>query len=85
MQHETDRLDDGPLADLGTYPMHMVANAFAFDHYCHLRIDPAAQATVESSAHDFVRWGTERCDWRECCSVVGDEDYAAVLDTLDIV
>jgi uncharacterized protein (TIGR03083 family) len=28
-----------PLADLGTYPMHQYADAFAFDHYCHLRID----------------------------------------------
>ena len=28
-----------PLADLGVYPMHQYADAFAFDHYCHLRID----------------------------------------------
>lgn len=28
-----------PLADLGTYPMHALADAYAFDHYCHLRID----------------------------------------------
>ena len=28
-----------PLADLGHYPMHELADAFAFDHYCHLRID----------------------------------------------
>jgi uncharacterized protein (TIGR03083 family) len=28
-----------PLDDLGSYPMHMIANAFAFDHYCHLRHD----------------------------------------------
>jgi uncharacterized protein (TIGR03083 family) len=28
-----------PLADLGTYPMHRLADAFAFDHYCHLRVD----------------------------------------------
>ena len=151
-----------PVADLGTYQLHSLANAFAFDHYCHLRIDllaptgpladtlPAATdaevrpgvewmligmpqmqpaelaaavtqplglrltgagggewtiqpagadgligitdgiasaaATVSSSAHDFVRWGTKRCDWRECCSVDGDSAYAAaVLDTLNIV
>jgi hypothetical protein len=43
-------------------------------------------ATVESSAHDFVRWGTQRCDWRDCCVVSGDQVYAAdVLDTLNIV
>lgn len=27
------------LADLGTYPMHLLADAFAFDLYCHLRVD----------------------------------------------
>jgi uncharacterized protein (TIGR03083 family) len=28
-----------PLENLGSYPMHMIANAFAFDHFCHLRND----------------------------------------------
>jgi uncharacterized protein (TIGR03083 family) len=28
-----------PMGDLGTYPLHMVANAFAFDHYTHIRVD----------------------------------------------
>jgi uncharacterized protein (TIGR03083 family) len=28
-----------PLADLGMYPMHSLADAFAFDGYCHLRVD----------------------------------------------
>ena len=28
-----------PLADLGSYPMHQLADAYAFDHYCHLRVD----------------------------------------------
>ena len=28
-----------PLADLGQYPMHQLADAFAFDGYCHLRVD----------------------------------------------
>lgn len=28
-----------PIANLGTHPLHLVANAFAFDHYCHLRND----------------------------------------------
>lgn len=27
------------LADLGRYPMNQLADAFAFDHYCHLRVD----------------------------------------------
>jgi uncharacterized protein (TIGR03083 family) len=161
MQQEPTASTLGPLADLGIYPMHMVANAFAFDHYCHLRVDllaptgpihadiadatddevrpgiewmlagiPQMQpgvlppvitrpiglrltgpgggewtirstgsdievidgltvdaaATIESSAHDFVRWGTQRCDWRDSCAVEGDAAYAAVvLDTLNIV
>ncbi len=39
-------LQDEPLAstpmtmsDLGTYPMHQLADAYAFDLYCHLRVD----------------------------------------------
>ena len=150
-----------PLADLGSYPMHQLADAYAFDHYCHLRIDllaphgpierdvPAADdalvgpavgwmltgipqmqpglerelggrlrlqltgpgggewdlapvddrivvepvvdpvdadATVSSTAHDFVLWGTVRTPWRELCTVSGDESIAATfLDALNIV
>lgn len=28
-----------PLADLGSCPMHQLADADSFDHYCHLRVD----------------------------------------------
>ena len=54
-----------PLADLGSYPMNQLADAYAFDHYCHLRIDllapegpierrlPASDATRLGPA---VRW-----------------------------
>lgn len=28
-----------PLGDLGSHPLHLVANALVFDHYCHLRKD----------------------------------------------
>ncbi len=28
-----------PLQDLGEHPLHLLANAIAFDHYCHLRHD----------------------------------------------
>lgn len=31
-----------PLANLGSHPMHILANAIAFDHYCHLRFDIGA-------------------------------------------
>ncbi|MFM9037512.1 MAG: maleylpyruvate isomerase family mycothiol-dependent enzyme [Actinomycetota bacterium] len=149
-----------PLADLGSYPMHQLADAYAFDHYCHLRIDllaprgpisrqvsaadatrlgPAirwmitgmpqmqsnlgrslsapivldltgpgggkwtigpsgddivvsdgasngAVATVTSSGHAFVDWGTQRSNWREHCAVSGDDAVAArFLDALNII
>jgi len=28
-----------PLGNLGSHPLHLLANALAFDHYCHLRHD----------------------------------------------
>ena len=28
-----------PMKNLGSHPLHLVPNAFAFDHYCHLRVD----------------------------------------------
>jgi uncharacterized protein (TIGR03083 family) len=150
-----------PLGNLGSHPMHLLADALAFDHYCHLRHDlvqpggplersplPAddlrlrptmlwmlaglpqmcadaltvldrpidlvfegpgggtwsivpgtpfvsveprgadgAVATITSSAHDFVSWGTKRRDWREMgVGIEGDADYAAaVLDAINII
>ncbi|MEZ5216195.1 MAG: maleylpyruvate isomerase N-terminal domain-containing protein [Ilumatobacteraceae bacterium] len=166
MQEEPMASVEAPVADLGTYQLHQLANAFCFDHYCHLHHDllaprgplsadglvmddarvapgiewmfiglpqmcspamapviteplvidltgpgggrwiigpadadglitversddPAGStgaATVESSAHDFVSWGTKRSDWRDACSLSGDVDYAArVLDAMNIV
>lgn len=163
LQDEPTASMEIPLADLGTYPMHMMANAFAFDHYCHLYIDilapegplsgsldnptddmirpgiewmiagmpqmqptelaeavtapleleltgpgggtwtiqPAgddglivvdpranlgATATVASTAHDFVSWGTKRSDWRTTCNIDGDENYATtILDIINII
>jgi len=37
-----------PLNDLGEHPMHLLGNAIAFDHYCHLRHDIGA--AVERAA-----------------------------------
>jgi uncharacterized protein (TIGR03083 family) len=31
-----------PLGDLGTHPLHLIANAFTFDHYTHIRADVLA-------------------------------------------
>jgi len=43
-------------------------------------------ATVTSTDHDFVIWGTRRAPWREHVVVEGDEAYAArVLDAIKII
>lgn len=34
-----------PLGDLGAHPMHLLGDAIAFDHYCHLRHDIGAAVT----------------------------------------
>jgi hypothetical protein len=39
VQDLTDPID---LGDLGTHPIHLVADAFAFDHYLHIRADLCA-------------------------------------------
>jgi Mycothiol maleylpyruvate isomerase N-terminal domain len=149
------------VADLGSYEMHLLADAYAFDLYCHLRVDvlapdgpiernvgraddarvrpavgwmlaglpqmqgdafsfverpialrldgpgggewmirpgdagrlsvePAgdldAAATITSSAHAFVIWGTKRADWRDHVELHGDHELGErFLDTLNIV
>jgi uncharacterized protein (TIGR03083 family) len=48
------------LDDLGSYPLHMIANAFAFDHFCHLRNDilkPGGPIDREVPPSDDVRVG----------------------------
>lgn len=46
----------------------------------------AAAATVTSSGHDFVSWGTQRSSWRDSCSVGGDTKMAAsVLDVVNVI
>jgi len=45
-----------------------------------------AAATVTSTAHDFVIWGTHRRPWRTFVTVDGDDAYAApILDAIDII
>ena len=45
-----------------------------------------AAATLTSTTHDFVVWGTQRRPWRTLATVVGDEDYAArVFDAVNII
>ena len=44
-------------------------------------------ATLISSAHEFVSWGTRRTDWRETATLVDDPDGAgaAVLDAFNVI
>lgn len=51
------------LGSLGTYPLHYLANAYAFDHYCHVRHDlmpmldavaPVSRALVEAAVEWIV-------------------------------
>ncbi len=162
MQEEPLASSPLPVGDLGTYQMHQLADAYCFDHYCHLRhdllapggplmidipdvddrrlrpgigwmwaglpqmctaamrivdrplavnltgpgggswtlvpadesgfisvtegADSGAAATVTSTAHDFVSWGTKRSPWRQACTLAGDDRYAAlVFDAIDII
>lgn len=39
LQKEPMASTDVPVAGLGTYPMHAIANALVFDYYCHLHHD----------------------------------------------
>jgi uncharacterized protein (TIGR03083 family) len=49
-----------PIENAGTYPLHIVVNAFAFDHYCHLRYDvlrPNGPIDRPAPPSDDVRLG----------------------------
>jgi len=47
---------------------------------------PDAAATVYSTDHDFVIWGTQRAPWRNLVKIEGDEAYAGrVLDAINII
>jgi len=58
MQDEPLASTEIPLADLGTYAMHWLANAYCFDHYCHLRHDllaPGGPLTASVAPADEAR------------------------------
>lgn len=45
-----------------------------------------AAATVTSSAHDFVSWGTQRSAWSDACELRGDTEFAGrVLNTVNVI
>jgi uncharacterized protein (TIGR03083 family) len=83
------------MGDLGTHPMHLVADAYAFDHYTHLRFDLAAPEGPldltdlprdEGVLGPTVGWSTTRHRWSDTVDLVGDETYgAAVLDAINLI
>ncbi len=68
LQQEPMASTVAPIADLGSYPLHSLANAFAFDHYCHLRVDMLAptgplQVSLPEATDAEVRPGIEWMLW----------------------
>ncbi len=58
LQEEPLALAPLPVGDLGTYQMHQLADAYCFDHYCHLRHDllgPAGPLSLEVPEVDDLR------------------------------
>ena len=49
--------------------------------------DAAPAATVTTTGHAFVQWGTKRRAWQACgVRVDGDAEYAAsVLDAINVI
>jgi uncharacterized protein (TIGR03083 family) len=77
-----------PLGDLGTYPALMVSNAYAFDHYTHIRVDlfaPRGPLTGEPPAADELRLAPA-IDWIEAALPQQNAERLASLGgTLDLV
>ena len=77
-----------PMGNLGTHPMHILANAFVFDAYCHIRNDlvapfgpldrtpPAAAATTLAPIVEWMFAGLP-----QMCA----DDLAAVSGTVALV
>lgn len=58
MQSDPVASTESQLADLGTYQMHWLANAYCFDHYCHLRHDllaPSGPLALDVPEADDIR------------------------------
>lgn len=70
------------LGDLGTHPLHLIANAYAFDHFTHIRVDllgPLGPLPHDAPPVDEQRL-TPAIDWM----VAGiPQMCAAALDWLD--
>lgn len=77
-----------PLGDLGTYPAMVLPNAYAFDHYTHIRVDlfaPRGPLTGEPPAADELRL-VPAIDWIEAALPQQNAGRLASLEgTLDLV
>ena len=73
------------LGDLGTHPMHLIANAFAFDHYTHIRVDVLAPGgPVERPAPPVLEAHlAASADWILAC--IPQMTPAAVTEPVDLV
>ncbi|HWD52311.1 MAG TPA: maleylpyruvate isomerase family mycothiol-dependent enzyme [Acidimicrobiales bacterium] len=70
-----------PLGDLGTYPASVLPNAFAFDHYTHIRTDlfsPRGPLTGDPPAADELRL-VPAIDWIEAALPQQNTDLLASL------
>jgi uncharacterized protein (TIGR03083 family) len=71
-----------PLGDLGTYPASVLPNAYAFDHYTHIRADlfsPRGPLTSRPPASDAVRL-EPTVEW---IAVAAAQQNDAVISSLD--
>jgi uncharacterized protein (TIGR03083 family) len=77
-----------PLGDLGTYPAALLPNAFAFDHYTHIRADlfgPRGPISGEPPASDELRL-VPTLDWIAAAAPQQNADaLASLAGALDLV
>jgi uncharacterized protein (TIGR03083 family) len=75
------------LGDLGTYPAHVLPNAYAFDHYTHIRADlfaPRGPLTGPPPPSDEMRLAPA-LDWVEAALEQQNPAVGALTGALDIV
>jgi uncharacterized protein (TIGR03083 family) len=63
MQHEPTARETLDFDDAGTYEMHLLADAFAFDHYCHLRHDLAGRGPLQFVIEATAAIGRANLNW----------------------
>lgn len=78
---------EAPIADLGTHPLHLLGNAIAFDHYCHLRHDigTAVPRAAELPRDDAVSAATLEWMLAGLPQMCADALAAAPQQTINLV